>query len=71
MQTLAPHGENFNINSNFTVLNEKNKTITGKKITKTQKTSNLQTYYNEFESKNLKKNQENSQKKANEMKNFT
>lgn len=57
MQTVGPYGENFNLNTNFTVLNEKNKSITGKRIIKTQKTSNLQSYYNEIESKNTKKNQ--------------
>jgi hypothetical protein len=65
MQTLGQQGDNFNLNANFNVLSEKNKAITGKRIVKTQKTSTLQTYCNEIECKNPKKNQENSLKKAN------
>lgn len=48
MQTGGPHSENFSLSSHFSILGERNKGITGKKITKTQKTSNLQSYFNEF-----------------------
>jgi hypothetical protein len=68
MQTGGPHGENFTLSSHFSILGERNKGITGKKIAKNHKTSNLHSYFNEFEPKNPKKNQENSLKKANENK---
>jgi hypothetical protein len=48
MQNSFNQADNFNINSNSTALNEKNKSIIGKRIIKTQKTSNLQTYYNDI-----------------------
>ncbi len=48
MQPGCPQGENFTLNSHFSVLGERNKGFVGKKITKTYKTSNLQTYFNDL-----------------------